>query len=797
MAGASDEPDLFVDEGAPAGVAIINERCVLRTQDGHRVVLICGIILAQYAVGDAMAEANAMVSLVDQGWADQVEVSHAFECATRTVRRYLRRFEEGGLAALGRSGGYPRGRPRVDSSRSRLVCRLKAAGHSNREIARRIGVSEVAVRKLLRRLGWAPSPPVQGLLPIDVPGANPNLSASTASTVAAVSPGANPNLSASIAATAATASPSANPNMSASTASTVAAVSPGANPNLSASTLTAEEEIAFTLDTDPANRSADRLLACLGLIDDAAPLFRSGVRVPRAGVLLALPAIIDSGVLDIVRDIYGSIGPAFYGLRTTLVALLLMALLRIKRPEGLKEHLPEDLGRLLGLDRAPEMKTLRRKLTRLAALGQAGAFGRALAQKRVATRGAAFGFLYVDGHVRVYHGKHTLPKTHVAQMRRAMPATSDYWVNDAAGEPLFVLTAEANAGMVKMLPIVLAEIRTLLPGRRVTVVFDRGGWSPKLFATLIAQGFDVLTYRKGRFPRIAKRRFHIHTALIDGRERRYLLAEHKVRFLGGKLRLRQVTLLSDDGQHQTPILTSRMDLSLVEVAFRMFERWRQENFFKYLREEYALDALVDYQVEPDNPQRDVPNPARKALDKELAKARDELRRVRTTYGIAAFANPEALRPTMRGFKNAHAHLGKAIGAAMRRVATLEQRRAKMPARVPVGQVVKGPVLKLATERKLLTNLFKMLAYQAESDLFRLVVPHYKRAEDEGRTLIQSALNGPATIEVIDKELRITLAPLSSAHRTRAIAELCVEMDQRAAMFPGTRLRLRYAVEGPP
>jgi transposase len=762
MAGATDEPDLFVDEGAPAGVAIINERCMLRTQDGHRVVLVCGIVLAQYAVGDAMAEANAMVSLVDQGWADQVEVSRAFECATRTVRRYLRRFEEGGLAALGRSAGYPRGRPRVRSSRSRLVCRLKGAGHSNREIARRIGVSEVAVRKLLRRLGWAPSRPVQGLLSIDAPGANPNLSASAAST-----------------------------------ASTAATVSPSANPNLSASTVTAEEEIAFTLDTDPANRSSDRLLACLGLIDDAAPLFRAGVRVPRAGVLLALPAIIDSGVLDIVRDIYGSIGPAFYGLRTTLVAMLLMALLRIKRPEGLKEHLPEDLGRLLGLDRAPEVKTLRRKLTRLAALGQAAAFGRALAQKRVATRGAAFGFLYVDGHVRVYHGKHTLPKTHVAQMRRAMPATSDYWVNDAAGEPLFVLTAEANAGMVKMLPIVLAEIRTLLPGRRVTVVFDRGGWSPKLFATLIDQGFDVLTYRKGRFPRIAKRRFHICTAVIDGRERRYLLAEHKVRFLGGKLCLRQVTLLSDDGQHQTPILTSRMDLSLVEVAFRMFERWRQENFFKYLHEEYALDALVDYQVEPANPERDVPNPARKALDKELAKARDELRRLRATYGIAALANPEALRRTMRGFKNAHAHLGKDIGAAMRRVATLEQRRAKMPARVPVGQVVEGAVLKLATERKLLTNLFKMLAYQAESDLFRLVVPHYKRAEDEGRTLIQSALNGPATIEVTDKELRLTLAPLSSAHRTRAIAALCAEMDRRAAMFPGTRLRLRYAVEGAP
>jgi hypothetical protein len=169
-----------------------------------------------------------------------------------------------------------------------------------------------------------------------------------------------------------------------------------------------------SFDKDPADRRVDRVLAYLGLLDDAAPLFRSGSGVPRAGVLLALPALVDTGVFAIGRTIYGSIGPAFYGLRTTLVALLLMALLRIKRPEMLKEHSPADLGRVLGLDRAPEVKTLRRKLSRLATFGRAAEFGRALAERRVAERGAALGFLYVDGHVRVYHGTRTLPKAHVA-----------------------------------------------------------------------------------------------------------------------------------------------------------------------------------------------------------------------------------------------------------------------------------------------------------------------------------------------------------------------------------------------
>ena len=104
-----------------------------------------------------------------------------------------------------------------------------------------------------------------------------------------------------------------------------------------------------------------------------------------------------------------------------------MALLRIKRPEGLKERVPQDLGRVLGLDRAPEVKTLRRKLARLGSFGRATDFGRALSRHRVARRGAALGFLYVDGHVRVYHGEKTLPKAHVTRMRIALPATTDYW----------------------------------------------------------------------------------------------------------------------------------------------------------------------------------------------------------------------------------------------------------------------------------------------------------------------------------------------------------------------------------
>ena len=148
---------------------------------------------------------------------------------------------------------------------------------------------------------------------------------------------------------------------------------------------------------------------------------------------------------------------------------------------------------------------------------------------------------------------------------------------------------------------------------------------------------------------------------------------------------------------------------------------------------------------------------------------------------------------MRGFKIAQGKLGGKIWSAVQRVLQLEKRRAAVPRRVPVQTVTEEPVVKLAPERKHLTNLIKMVAYQAESDLLRLVVPHYRRASQEGRTLIQSALASAADIQVTKTELCVALAAQSSPHRTRAIAALCDQLNQTKTIFPGCQLRLRYAI----
>src|SRR3990172_5464247 len=400
---------------APSNCVVINARCSLRVEEDQRVIVVAGLPVHHYRAEDAVAEAYAMVFLVEAGFAQQTEVARAFARSERTVRRYQERYAQGGMAALGRAAGWRRGRRRIRGKRLRSVEALKSQGLSNRAIAQRLGVSERAIRKLV-----GPSKCVEP----------EQFDLTVIGSAAASEPPQTP-----VACARPTDEEDTNHQRP-----------PLADDHAGDSDDDAaqDEPVPMSLDRDASDRSLDRQLAHLGLLDDAAPMFRDGSQVPGVGVLFALPALVESGLLRISRKLYGEIGPAFYGLRTSLLTLLLMALLRIGRPEHLKEQDPAGFGRLLGLDRAPEVKTLRRKLTRLAAYQRAEQLGAELARLRVDQRGHLMGFLYVDGHVRAYHGQPSISQAYVARRHLAMPASTDYWVNDCAGDPLLVITGEVH-----------------------------------------------------------------------------------------------------------------------------------------------------------------------------------------------------------------------------------------------------------------------------------------------------------------------------------------------------------------
>jgi len=539
----------------------------------------------------------------------------------------------------------------------------------------------------------------------------------------------------------------------------------------------------------------ERALAATGHLAEAAPRFEAAEAVRDGGVLCALPALVSLGLLRVSEQVYGRLRNGFYGLRTLLLTLACMALLRVRTPEQLASHAPGEFGRCLGLDRVPEVKTLRRKLGELADQRKAPTFHRGLAAHWIAQDQEAVGFLYVDGHVRPYHGKkHRLPETHVARRRLCLPATTDFFVNDQDAAPVFLVTAPANDGLVRMLrSTLLPEVRRLVGAdRTVTVIFDREGWSPTLFAECLQAGFEVLTYRKGKSRRWPATAFTEATGTVAGRAVTYTLAEKRVRLSNG-LRLREVRRLTATG-HQTAVLTSRTDLPAVDLAARMFARWQQENFFRYLRHSFALDALVTYAAEPADPTRTVPNPARKRLRRQRTELQRRLAVQEQVYGAQARTNPEARRPTMRGFKIAHGKLAEAIRTLQAQIARLGERLKRLPARVPIGELhPPETVVQLAPEAKLLTDSVKLSAYRAETALVRLLGPHYARTEEDGRALLREVFQTPADLlpDEAAGVLRVRLHTLANPRSNQALAALCEALTATETCFPGTNLRLVY------
>src|SRR5262245_431989 len=433
----STQHALALPSPEPSNTLVINARCSLRIEADQRVIVIAGLPVHHYLAEDTVAEAYAMVFLVESGFAQQTDVARAFGRSVRTIRRYQERYAQGGMAALSGEEGWRRGRRRISGKRLRTIEALKRKGMSNRAVAHQLGVGENAIRKLV---GSKPAESAQLALP-----AMPSAAEESA----------------------ATRMPSGARN---GEDGDRAARGDGGDPGTAPEAANDDEPVPMRLDRDAEDRTLDRQLAYLGLLDDAAPLFREGSSVAAVGVLLALPCLVESGLFRICRKLYGDIGPAFYGLRTTLLTLLLMALLRIKRPEHLKEKDPAAFGRLLGLDRAPEVKTLRRRLTRLAAQHCAEQLGAELARVRVDQRGHLMGFLYVDGHVRAYHGQRAISSNaYVARRHLAMPATTDYWINDTSGDPLLVITGEVDAALTKAMPRLLREVRGVVGERKVTI----------------------------------------------------------------------------------------------------------------------------------------------------------------------------------------------------------------------------------------------------------------------------------------------------------------------------------------
>jgi len=731
----------------PSGAAEIAPGVGFLAGEQGGLVTVHGLATFAWDGGDEAGRRLAAVQLVRLRAASQGQVAEAFGVDPGTIWRWDQALAAGGVAGLVPARRGPKGASKLTPELAERIAGLDAAGKTLREIAAATGVSTFTVRNALGRVPSSGQPAAAGA-----------------------------------------AEDSAGPVAGDDDAGQ------GAVPVL----------------PDPVPRDAERALARWGLLGEGAgPVFTPGARYPLAGLLLALPALEDTGLLQAARGVYGRLKDGFYGLTATLLTLVFLALAGEPRAEGATRVPPAALGRVLGLDRAPEVKTIRRKLGELAAAGKAAGLIMALARRHAAARPDTLGFLHVDGHARVYHGTRTVQKTHAARLKFPAPATMETWVTSQDGDPVFMVVAEPSDSLAGELRRLLPTLRGIVgQGRRVTVCFDRGGWSPALFADITAAGFDLLTWRKGPAPDLPADAFTTITCTDDrGRAHDYELADTTAELgisdgprKSQTVTLRQVTRLvpaKAGATRQIHALTSRTDLPAGQVCWRLSSRWREENYFRYARTRFALDALDSYAATPDDPDRKVPNPAKKTAAARVRQA-DAAAQAAGTARDAALLQLRSPAPGQAAYLTNQVinALAAPVEAAYRELEQADSAAAAIPARVPLGTLAPDMV-RLDTETKQITHAIRMAAYNAETTLARALNGHYARAGDEAYALIREALTTSGDIHPGNGELLIRLDPLTAPRRTQALAALCDQLTAVGARYPGTDLVLRYEVKSHP
>jgi len=504
------------------------------------------------------------------------------------------------------------------------------------------------------------------------------------------------------------------------------------------------------------------------------------------GAALYYPALQALGLLEAAASCFRIPGAAKFGVRAVMLTLFFLSLFSKTTLEAAKHLRRWDFGPLVGTERAPVVKTLRRKLGALVKQGQAARFGVLLARRWVEQGVIATAYLYVDGHVKAYTGKRKLAECWNAQRRMPLPGLLSYFVNDQQGRPLLFLTEEANASLSQVMPKIVASIREVVGERRFTVIFDRGGFDGKLFSWLHQEEIDFITYQRGQ-PGLPVERFQRRECHFEGRRLRLWLAEDQVS-VGQSGPWRRIVVRTKD-DHQTPILTSLTRPATAKVACLIFARWRQENFFKYSREHHGLDQLLGYAWAEVDGARLVPNPERKQVERDLKAKRQELARQKAEIGQALLDEPRWSR-TAHGLKIAQ---GGAVGhlrALEQDIARLRERRAELPAHIPLAEA--GPREVLRLEQKAIIDRIKMTAYNAEEWLLELLVQHYPDPHDM-RALLRSFAELAGELRTTPTEVVITLdAPDLPLHR-RALHGLCTDLNQLGATYPGSGRPLRYQV----
>jgi hypothetical protein len=747
----------------PNGATQINERVSVIREDDEWTYFIGIDPVFRHPEKDVQSFRMFAAQLVCQRTCRQIDIIRTFGVCTNSVRRSVKKYREKGIAAF-----YRRRKGRGPTVMSAQVTgqaqEMLSRGCSRREVSDQLGVRYDTLRKAIN----------QGRLREPSQG-EASAAASDEANAAAEPP---------------------DPLRAASDKS-----------ERSVADASAEMGVACT-------RPEERVLAAVGMLDGAPTRFEDCRDVSFGGVLCALPALAVNGLFEHLQKSFPSLS-GYYTTLQVMTLLAYMALCRIKTIEQLQYQAPGELGKLMGLDRVPEVRCLRNKLSQLSQGDAPEAWAGVLSRQWLQAAPELAGTLYVDGHVRLYHGKQTaLPRRYVSRQRLCLRGTTDYWVNDALGQPFFVVERPINHGMLEALksdivPQLLKDV-PCQPSKeeleadpyrcRFVLIFDREGYSPAFFKEMWqTHRIACITYHK--YPKEAwpEEEFADTQVTLPRGETVSMKLAERGSWVGDKkdgLWVREVRKLNSSG-HQTSLISSAYGQMALEDAAAIFSRWSQENFFRYMMEHYLIDLLSEYKTEEiHGTNRPVVNPRWRDLDGRFRSLKGKLQRKHAEFA-ALTLHPETDIKDVPIWEQRKTELVEVIEQLEHELEEMKQQRKAIPHHLNWEELpTEDKFERLAPSRKRLMDTVKLIAYRAETALMKIVREALAR-EDDARSLIRDLFRSEADLSPDPKagELRVAVHSMANPRSNRALEHLLSELNAASVSYPGTTLKLVYRLVG--
>jgi len=557
-----------------------------------------------------------------------------------------------------------------------------------------------------------------------------------------------------------------------------------------------------------------RVLACVGG-KPATPRFDPQIDLHQAGVLLGIPALLSNGLLAHSGDF--KLDRVYCSEESIFLCLAFLSLLRIRNLNQV-DHVPcGELGRALGLDRIPEVKTLRERIAGFVERGDVGAWSRKLSRGWMAANKDLAGVLYIDGHVNIYYGHATqMPKRYVSRLRLCMAGSTDYYVNDRTGQPFFVVNEVIDSGMIERIKTSIlprlerevpdqpteAELQRDPRSHRFMIVFDRECYSIDFFHYLEEKRIAFCSYNKNVRDQWPEGDFTEYEAMDErtGSVEKMRLAEKETVLKDRDAKnpkgvtVREIRKLTASG-HQTSILTTNRILAPVQIGLYMFARWCQENFFKYMRENFDIDGLVSYSKAQVGDTRTLVNPQYRQLDGKVRSLNGKLARQKAKFGGMALKEASPAGKKLEKAIAKKAHVLEEIQILEGSLAAAKEKRKNTERKITFAQLpAEEQFTNAINDRKYFLDHIKMIAFRAETSMYNLIRhrmnPHHS---DEGRKLLQQIYTPNADIvpDYRQKTLTVKIHHLNYRRDNKVLEYLCDKLNETETEFPGTELRIIY------